>query len=116
MKSWLKNKDIEMHSMQNEGKSVVAERFIRTIKNKVYKYTSSVPKNVSINNLADTVDIYNNTYDSTIKMKPTDVKSNIYIDFNKKKTNRDDPKLEVGDHVKISQYKYFCERLHTKLV
>ena len=108
MKSWLKNKDIEMHSMQNEGKSVVAERFIRTIKNKVYKYTSSVPKNVCINNLADTVDIYNNTYDSTIKMKP--------IDFNKKKTNRDDPKLEVGDHVKISQYKYFCERLHTKLV
>ena len=116
MKSWLKNKDIEMHSMQNEGKSVVAERFIRTIKNKVYKYTSSVPKNVCINNLADTVDIYNNTYDSTIKMKPTDVKSNIYIDFNKKKTNRDDPKLEVGDDVKISQYKDFCERLHTKLV
>ena len=62
-----------MYSVHKEGKSVVAERFIRTLKNKIYKYMNSVPKNVFIDKLDDIVDKYNNTYRSTIKIKPVDV-------------------------------------------
>ena len=54
-----------MYSIHNEGKSVVAERFIRTLKNKIYKYMASVLKNVCIDKLDDTVDQYNNTYHRT---------------------------------------------------
>ena len=79
-KKWLKDNDIEMYSIHNEGKSVVAERFIRTLKTKIYKYMTSVSKNVYIDKLDDIVDEYNNTYHRTIKMKPFDVKDNTYID------------------------------------
>ena len=78
MKSWLKN-GIEMYSTHNEGKSVAAERFIRTSQNKTYKYMTSVSKNIYIGKLDDIVNKYNNTYYGTIKMKPVDVKSNTYI-------------------------------------
>ena len=61
-KKWLKDNDIEMYSIHNEGKSVVAERFIRTLKTKIYKYMTSVSKNVYINKLDDIVGEYNNTY------------------------------------------------------
>ena len=70
-----------MHSIHNEGKSVAAERFIRTLKTKICKYMTSVSKNVYINKLDDMVHEYNNTYHGTIKMKPADVKDNTYIDF-----------------------------------
>ena len=103
-KKWLKDNDIEMYSIHNEGKSVVAERFIRTLKTKIYKYMTSVSKNVYINKLDDIVNEYNNTYHRTIKMKPVDVKDNTYIDF-KKEVNDKDPKFKVGDHVRISKYK-----------
>ena len=73
IKPWLEN--IKMYSANNEGKSVVAERFIRTLKNKIYKCMTSVSKNVYIDKLDDIVSKYNNTYQSTIKMKPVDVKS-----------------------------------------
>ena len=65
---------IEIHSTHNEGKSVVAERFIRTLKNKFYKYMTSVSKNVYIDKLDNIVNKYNNTYNSRIKMKAVDVK------------------------------------------
>ena len=58
-----------MYSMHNEGKFVVSERFIRTLKNKIYKYMISVSKNVYIDKLDDIVNKYNNTYHSTIKIK-----------------------------------------------
>ena len=93
-----------MYSINNEGKSVFAERFIRTLKNKIYEYMTSVSKNVYIDKLDDIVDEYNNTYHRTIKMKPTDVKDNTYIDF-EKEVNDKDPKFKVGDHVRISKYK-----------
>ena len=80
MKSWLEKNDMEMHSTHNEGKSVVTERFIRTLKNKIYKYMTSVSKNVYIDKLDDKVSKYNNTYHSAIKMRPADVKTNIYIE------------------------------------
>ena len=87
-----------MYSTNNEGKSVIAERFIRTLKNKIYKYMTSISKNVYIDKLE-----YNNTY-TPIKMKSVDVKENTYIDFKKEINNRD-PKFKVGDHVRISKYK-----------
>ena len=68
-----------MHSTQNEGKSVVAERFFRTLKNKIYKHMNSISKNIYIDKLDDIVNEYNNTYHRKIKMKPIDVKNNMYI-------------------------------------
>ena len=73
-----------MYSMHKEGKFVIAERFIRTLKNKIYKYMTSVSKNVYINKLDDIVNKCNKTY-SIIKMKLVDVNSSTYIDFSKKK-------------------------------
>ena len=67
-----------MHSTNNEGKSVVAERFIRTLKTKIYKYMTSISKNVYIDKLDDILIQYNNEYHPTIKMKPVDVKKHIY--------------------------------------
>ena len=72
-----------MYSKHNEWKSAVGEKFIRNLKNKINKYMTSVSKIVYINNLADIVNKYNNKYHSTTKMKPADVKSSTYIDFNK---------------------------------
>ena len=62
MKSFLQNNDIEMHSTYNEGKSVAAERFIRTLKNKIYKCMTSLSKNVYTYKLDDIVNKYNDTY------------------------------------------------------
>ena len=73
-----------MYSTHNEGKSIVAERFIRTIKNKIYKYMTPISKSVYIDKLDDIVNEYNNTYHRTIKMKPIDIKHNTYIGFGKK--------------------------------
>ena len=83
-KKWLKDNDIEKYLIHNEGKSVVAERFIRTLKTKIYKYMTSVSKNVYIKKLDDIVNENNNTYHRTIKMKPANVKDNTYFDFKKK--------------------------------
>ena len=68
-----------MYSIHNEGKSVAAERFVRTLKTKIYKYMTSVLKNVYIKKLDDIVSEYNNTYHRTIRMKPVDVTDNAYI-------------------------------------
>ena len=70
-----------MHSTHNEAKSAVAEKFIRILKNKIYKQIISISKNVYINKLGNIIKKYNNTYHRTIKIKPSDVKSKIYINF-----------------------------------
>ena len=93
-----------MYSTHNEGKSAIAERFIRTLKNKIYKYMTLISKNVYIDKLDDIVKKYNNTYHTSIKMKPVYVKDNTYIDF-KKESNDKNSKFKVGDHVRISKYK-----------
>ena len=89
-KNFLKNNDTEMHSTFNEGKSVIAERFIKTLKNKIYKHMTYIGKNVYFNDLDDIVKNYNNTIHISIKMKPKDVKNNNlteYIEeFNKKRS------------------------------
>ena len=116
MKSWLQHNSIEVHSTHNKGKSVVTERFIRTLKNKIYKYMTSLSKNVCIDKLDNIVNKYNNAYHGVIKMKLVDVKTSIYIDFNKE-INKEGPKFKVGYYVKnIEIQKYFCKRLCSKLV
>ena len=93
-----------MYSIHNEGKSVIAERFIRTLKTKIYECMNSVSKNVYVDKLDDIVNKFNNTYRRTIKMKPVDVKDDTYID-SVKEVNDKDPKFKVGGHVRISKYK-----------
>ena len=74
-----------MYSTHNEEKSIVAERFTRTLKNKIYKFMTSISKNVYFEKLHDIIDKFNNMYHSTMKMKSTDVKSSTYIDLNVEK-------------------------------
>ena len=93
-KKWLKDNDIEIYLIHNEGKSVVAARFIRTLKNKIYKYMTLMSKNVYIDKLDDIVDEYHNTYHRTIEMEPVDIKDNTYIDF-KKEVNDKDQNLKL---------------------
>ena len=104
MKSWLEKNAIEMYSTHNDGKSAVAERFIRTLKNKIYKYMTSISKNAYTDKLDDKVNKYSNTYHKTIKMKPVNVKLGRYFDFNKE-NNKEGLKFKVGDHISISKYK-----------
>ena len=93
-----------MYATHNEGKSVVAQRFIRTLRTKIYKYMTAISQHVYINKLDDIANECNNTYHTTIKMKPVDVKDSTYIDF-KKEVNDKGPKFKVGDHVIISKCK-----------
>ena len=79
LKSWLQDNDIEIYSTHNEEKSVVAEKFTTALKNKIYKYMTSVSKYVYIDKLDDIVNKLNNTHHGTIKMKSVNVKSSTYI-------------------------------------
>ena len=102
-----------MYSTHNKGKSVVAERFIRTLKSKIYKYMTSISKNVYIDKLDDIVNEYNMEYHTTIKMKPLDVKDNTYINTDKEINNKD-PKFKVGDRVRIPKYKNIFAKGYTQ--
>ena len=112
MKSWLEKNYIEMHSTHNEAQFVVAERFIRTIKNKIYKHMTPISKNVYIDKLDDIIHKYNNKKHRTIKMKPIDIKDNTYIGFSKE-VNGNDPKFKVSDHVRISKNKNIFAKGYT---
>ena len=92
-----------MYSTFNEGKSVVAERFIRTSKSKLYKHMTATGKNVYYDVSDDIVNEYNNTEHNTIKMKAIDVGDNkrVYIDEH----NEKDSRFKVGDRVRISKFK-----------
>ena len=78
-----------MYSTHNEGKSAIAERFIRTLKIKTYKYMNSISKNMYIDKLDDIVDTYSNKYYRAIKMEIVDVKSSSYIDSSKENNDKD---------------------------
>ena len=93
-----------MYSTYNEGKSVVAERFIRTLKNKIFKHMTTISKNVYFDVLNDIVNKYNNTIHRTIKLKPIDVRDDSFAEYNED-FNKKYPKFTVGDHVRISNYK-----------
>ena len=107
MKSWLEKNALEMYSTHNEGKPVAAERFVITLKNKIYKYMTSLSKNVYIDKLDDIVNKFNNTCHRTIKIKPADVKPSIYFDFNKENI-KEVPK--VGDYERI----WKCKNIFAK--
>ena len=110
-KKWLSDNDIIMYSTYNEGKSVVAERFIRTLKSKFYKHMKAIGKNVYYDVLDDVVNKYNNTKHSTIKMKPIDVKNNkrVYIDEHNEKSSR----FKVNDRVRIYKFKKIFAKGYT---
>ena len=93
-----------MYSTHNEGKSVVAERFIRTLKNKMYKHMTAISNNVYFDVLDDIVEEYNNTYHKTIKMKPIDGKDDSFAEYNEE-SNEKNPKFKIGDYVRISKFK-----------
>ena len=93
-----------MYSTYNEVKSVVPERFIRTLKNKIFKHMTALWKNVYFDLLDNIVDKYNNTVHRTMKMKPIDVASDSYAEYNED-SNVTKPKFKVGDHVRISKCK-----------
>ena len=101
-----------MYSTHNEGKSVVAKRFIKTLKNKIYKHMTAISKNVYFDVLDDIVDEYNNSYYSTIKMKPIDIKDNNFIKYIEE-SNIKDPKFKIGEHVRISKYKNIFAKGYT---
>ena len=88
-----------MYSTFNEGKSVVAERIIRTLKNKIYKHMTTISKNIYIDVLNDIVNKYNNTIHKTIEIKPIDVTNDSYAEYNEE-SNKKGPKFKVGDHVR----------------
>ena len=102
-----------MYSTHNEGKSLVAERFIRTFKNKSYNHIKAVSKSLYIDELYDIVNEYNNTYHRTIKMKPIEVKDNTYIEYIKD-VNDKDPNFKVGNHVRISNHENIFAKRYTR--
>ena len=108
---WLLDNDRIMYSTYNEGKSVVAEKFIRTLKNKLYKHMTATPKNVYYDVLDDIVNEYNNTKHGTIKIKPVDVKNNkrVYIDEH----NEKDSRFKAVDRVRISKFKNIFAKGYT---
>ena len=108
MKSWLQDNDTEMHSTRYEGKSVIAERFIRTVQNKIRKYMTSVLKNKYTNKLDNLVNQHNNTYHNTIQMKPADEKSNTYIEF--KENIKEGPNFEV-EKIFEKKLKFFLQKV-----
>ena len=102
-----------MYSTYNEGKSVIAEGFTRTLKSKSYKYMSSMSKNVYIDKLNDIVNKYNNKYHSSAtKMRPVDVKSNTYINSSKE-INDKNPKFKISDIVRILKRKNIFGNVYT---
>ena len=103
-KDFLKTNNTEMYSTYNEGKSAVAERFIRTLNNKIFKYMTAISKNIYFDVLDDIVNKYNNTVHRSIKMKPIDVTSDSYAEYNED-SNKKDPKFKIGDQIRISKYK-----------
>ena len=108
-KKWLSDNDIIMYSTYNEGKSVVAERFIRTLKSKLYKHMTAIGKNVYFDILDDAVNKYNNTKHS----KPIDVRDNnnkrVYIKEHNGKRSR----FKVGDRVRISKFQNIFAKGYT---
>ena len=110
-KKWLSSNDIIMYSTFNEGKSVVTERFIRTLKNKLFKHVTATGKNVYYDVLDDIVNEYNNTKHNTIKMKQRDVgdTKRVYIDDH----NEKDSRFKVGDRVRISKFKNIFAKGYT---
>ena len=97
-----------MYSTYDEEKSAVAERFIRTLKNKIFKHMTAISKNVYFDVLDDIVNKYNSTVHRTIKTKSIDDTGEYYAEY-KENIKTKDPKFKVGDNARISKYEnIFC--------
>ena len=106
-----------MYSTYNKGQSVVAEIFIRTLKNKIYKHMTAISKNVYFDVLDGIVNKYNNIYHKTIKIKPVDIEDDSFTEYNgtafNEESNKKDPKFKVDDNVRISKFKnVFLKDIH----
>ena len=102
-----------MYSVNNKGKSVLAERLIKNLKKKIFKHMTAVSKNVYFDVLDDIVDKYNNTVYRTIKIKPIDVTSNCYAEYNED-SNEKVLKFKVDGHVRISKYNSIFAKGYTQ--
>ena len=117
-KDFLKINKIEKYSTYNERKSVVAARFIRTLKNKIFKHMTAFQQNIYFGVLDHLVDKYSNTVHRTIKVNPIDVTADYYAKYNKDPSmelhpNKKNPKFKVGDNVRISKYKNIFAKGYT---
>ena len=104
---------IEMYSTYNEGKSVIAEKFIRILKNKIFHHMTAVSKNVYFDVLDNILNKFNNTVCRTIKMKPIDVTFDSYAEYNEN-SNVIQPKFKVGYHVRTSKHKIVFAKGYTQ--
>ena len=111
-KYFLKINNIEMYSTCNEGKSVAAEKFIRALKNRIFKHMAAISKNLYFEVLDDNVNKYNKTVHKTVKIKLIDVTDDSYSEYNED-FNKKDTKFKAGDHVKISKYKNIFAKGYT---
>ena len=112
-KRFLEIYNIEMYSTYNEKKFFVGKRFIRTLKNKAFKQMTAVLKNVYFDVVDDIVNKYYNTVHTVIKIKPTEVTSDCFAEYNED-SNEKDPKFKVGDRVRISKYKNIFAKGYTQ--
>ena len=102
-----------MYLTYNEGKSVVAERFIRTLKNKIFKHMIAVLKNFYFDVLDDNVSKYNKTVHRTTKIKPIDVIYDSYAEYNED-SNKKYPKFKACDRIRISKHKKIFAKVYTQ--
>ena len=112
-KTFLRMSSIEMYSTYNELKSIVAESFIRTPKNKIFKHMTAISKYVYCDVLDDIVNKYINTVHRSIKKKPIDITFDSYAEYNKD-SDKIEPKFKVGDRARISKYKNIFAKGYTQ--
>ena len=112
-KDFLKINNIDMYSTYHEGKSIVAERFIRTLKNKIFKHMTVIQENIYFDVLNDIVDKYNKTVHKTITVKPIEVTGDYYTEYNEELSNKKNPNFKIGDNVRISKYENIFAKGYT---
>ena len=103
MSEWLENNDIFIFLTYNEGKSVITERFIKTLKAKIYKKTTANDSKTYLSYLNKMIDQYNNTYHHSTNKKPINADYSALTEPNE--TNSKVPKFKVNDEVRIAKYK-----------
>ena len=103
MSEWLENNNIFIFLTYNEGKSVITERFIKTLKAKIYKKTTANDSKTYLSYLNKMIDQYNNTYHHSINKKPINADYSALTEPNE--TNSKVPKFKVNDEVRIAKYK-----------
>ena len=112
MQEWLVNNDILMYSTHNEGRSVTAERFIKTLKAKIYKKMTANESKSYFSYLYKLVDQYNNTYHHSINEKPVNADYSALTE--KIKTNPKAPEFKVNDRISITKYRSIFSKGYTE--